>query len=72
LEEITSKRMFATSSRRPEQAKTYALQQTLPRLPVPDLEKSLKAYLKSLVPVLEQKVGYQSVISRGSRSSPAV
>ena len=52
----TTARMFATSRVKPGQAKTYSLQPTLPRLPVPELEKSLEGYLKSLVPVLEQKV----------------
>ena len=55
---ITSARMFALTPRRLEQAKTYALQPTLPRLPVPDLEKSMEQYLKSLIPVLEQKVSF--------------
>lgn len=50
--------MFATTRRRADQPKTYSLQPTLPRLPVPDLEKSLEGYLKSLIPVLEQKVSY--------------
>lgn len=49
-------RMFATSRRRANQPKTYDLQPTLPRLPVPDLEKSLEGYLRSLAPVIEQKV----------------
>lgn len=35
---------------------TYSNQDRLPRLPVPSLEKSLEAYVKSLVPLLEQKV----------------
>lgn len=35
---------------------TYSNQGKLPRLPIPDLDKSLEAYVKSLVPLLEQKV----------------
>lgn len=35
---------------------TYSNQTRLPRLPIPELEKSLEAYVKSLVPLLEQKV----------------
>jgi carnitine O-acetyltransferase len=51
--------MFATSQRH-DQAKTFANQAKLPRLPVPDLDKSLEGYLKSLIPVLEQKVSGRS------------
>jgi len=36
---------------------TMSNQTKLPRLPVPDLDKSMEGYLKSLIPVLEQKVG---------------
>jgi len=39
-----------------QKAKTLSNQSKLPRLPVPDLDKSLEGYLKSLIPVLEQKV----------------
>ena len=35
---------------------TYSNQTKLPRLPIPDLEKSLESYVTSLVPILEQKV----------------
>lgn len=49
-------RMVATSAPRKQQAKTFAYQDKLPRLPVPDLEKSLEGYVKSLTPILEQKV----------------
>ena len=51
-----AKRMLATSAYRSDQPKTFSNQPKLPRLPVPDLEKSLDGYLKSLIPVLEQKV----------------
>ncbi|KAL7423876.1 hypothetical protein Q5752_001461 [Cryptotrichosporon argae] len=46
--------MFALHPPRAGQPKTFALQRTLPRLPVPPLEDSVGAYLKSLRPVLEQ------------------
>nr|XP_018260190.1 carnitine acetyltransferase [Kwoniella dejecticola CBS 10117]OBR82348.1 carnitine acetyltransferase [Kwoniella dejecticola CBS 10117] len=46
--------MFALSAHRKEQPKTFSNQSKLPRLPVPDLEKSLEGYLKSLEPILEQ------------------
>jgi len=45
---------------------TYRFQSKIPRLPVPDLEKSMEAYVKSLVPLLEQKVG--SVNTRGGKA----
>ena len=51
----TQRAMFATCQKR-DQAKTFSNQAKLPRLPVPDLDKSLEGYLKSLIPVLEQKV----------------
>nr|XP_019003669.1 carnitine acetyltransferase [Kwoniella mangroviensis CBS 8507]OCF67130.1 carnitine acetyltransferase [Kwoniella mangroviensis CBS 8507] len=47
-------RMFALSAHRRDQPKTFSNQSKLPRLPVPDLEKSLEGYLKSLGPILEQ------------------
>nr|XP_019009266.1 carnitine acetyltransferase [Kwoniella pini CBS 10737]OCF48047.1 carnitine acetyltransferase [Kwoniella pini CBS 10737] len=46
--------MFALSSYRKEQPKTFSNQSILPRLPIPDLEKSLEGYVKSLGPILEQ------------------
>ena len=46
-----SRRSTSTAS-----VKTFSNQTKLPRLPVPDLEKSLEGYLKSLIPLLEQKV----------------
>lgn len=49
--------MFAASTYRSDQPKTFENQSKLPRLPVPDLEASLEGYLKSLGPVLEEKVG---------------
>lgn len=50
---------------------TMSNQTKLPRLPVPDLDKSMEGYLKSLIPVLEQKVGtfpdqYEALILMGS------
>jgi carnitine O-acetyltransferase len=48
--------MFALSSHRKDQPKTFSNQSKLPRLPVPDLDKSLEGYMKSLMPVIEQKV----------------
>lgn len=52
----TAARMFSLSAHRANQPKTFSNQNKLPRLPVPDLEKSLEGYLKSLAPLLEQKV----------------
>ncbi|ORY34657.1 Choline/Carnitine o-acyltransferase-domain-containing protein [Naematelia encephala] len=57
LREHIPRRMFASTSfaSNEPRPKTFSQQHRLPRLPVPDLEKSLEAYVKSLVPVLEQK-----------------
>jgi hypothetical protein len=55
-------RMVATSAPRNNQAKTFAYDDKLPRLPVPDLENSLKGYVQSLTPVLEQKVSCVATI----------
>lgn len=52
-----SRRMFAASTYRDNQLKTFENQSKLPRLPVPDLEASLEGYLQSLGPLLEEKVG---------------
>ena len=49
-------RMFALSAYRSSQPKTLANQDKLPMLPIPELEQTLQGYLKSLSPVLEQKV----------------
>ncbi|KAK8849764.1 hypothetical protein IAR55_005100 [Kwoniella newhampshirensis] len=46
--------MFSLSAHRRDQPKTFSNQSKLPRLPVPELEKSLEGYVKSLVPLLEQ------------------
>ncbi|WWD20394.1 hypothetical protein CI109_104870 [Kwoniella shandongensis] len=46
--------MFSLSAHRRDQPKTFSNQSKLPRLPVPDLEKSLEGYVKSLIPLLEQ------------------
>ncbi|RXK39702.1 carnitine acetyltransferase [Tremella mesenterica] len=51
--------MFALSSISHGQPKTFSNQDVLPRLPVPGLDQSLQAYLKSLTPLLEQKLTYQ-------------
>jgi hypothetical protein len=48
-----------------EQAKAFSNQSNLPRLPVPDLEQSLKGYLESLKPILEQKVSL-NVMKQGA------
>jgi hypothetical protein len=53
-----SLRLLSTKPTRHEATtSTYGNQSKVPRLPVPDLEKSMEAYVKSLVPLLEQKVG---------------
>ena len=52
----STSQMFSTSSYRQDQPKTFSNQNKLPRLPIPELDKSLEGYLKSLAPVLEQKV----------------
>ena len=54
----SSFQMFSSSSYRQDQPKTFSNQGKLPRLPIPELDKSLEGYLKSLAPVLEQKVGF--------------
>jgi carnitine O-acetyltransferase len=54
--------MFSLSAYRTNQPKTFSNQSKLPRLPVPDLNKSLEAYLKSLIPLLEQKVAIPNPI----------
>lgn len=60
-----SRRMFAASTYRINQPKTFENQSKLPRLPVPDLEASLEGYLKSLGPLLEEKVGSCFVLFLG-------
>lgn len=40
---------------------TFSNQDKLPRLPIPDLEKALEGYLKSLIPLIEQKYGAENV-----------
>ncbi|KAK4687387.1 hypothetical protein P7C73_g2745, partial [Tremellales sp. Uapishka_1] len=54
--------MFSLTPFRKSQPKTFSNQAKLPRLPVPALETSLDGYLKSLVPVLEQKASPPSMI----------
>lgn len=53
----TRSRCLTTSTvSRGDTVKTFQHQSSLPRLPVPDLEKALEAYVKSLIPVMEQRV----------------
>lgn len=68
----TQARMVATSAPRKNQAKTFAYQEKLPRLPVPDLEQSLQGYIKSLTPVLEQKVRFHMHVLRECGSDSVV
>ncbi|KAL1412564.1 hypothetical protein Q8F55_000311 [Vanrija albida] len=49
--------MVSTTAPKKSPARTFEYQDKLPRLPVPDLEKSLEGYIKSIVPLLEQKYG---------------
>jgi len=49
-------RMLSSLPDKPTSTSTYANQSKVPRLPIPDLEGSMEAYVKSLVPLLEQKV----------------
>lgn len=58
---ITRSMLSTTSLRHKEATSTYANQSKVPRLPVPDLDKSMDAYVRSLVPLLEQKVCHISV-----------
>jgi carnitine O-acetyltransferase len=50
--------MVSSSAPRPQ--KTFANQDKLPRLPIPDLDKSLDRYVRSLIPLIEQKVSYKA------------
>ena len=47
--------MFALSTRRPDQARTFDFARALPKLPVPPLGASLERYVRSLEPVLVQQ-----------------
>ena len=49
-------RLLSASASVSEHAKTYSNQDRLPRLPIPELDKTMEAYVKSLAPLLEQKV----------------
>lgn len=40
---------------------TFANQDKLPRLPIPELDKALEVYLKSLQPLLEQRVSHHQL-----------
>lgn len=52
--------MFAHTGPRSKD-KTFANQDKLPRLPVPDLDKALEGYVKSLIPLIEAKYGPENV-----------
>jgi hypothetical protein len=49
-------RLLSTTPAKTPSTSTFANQSKVPRLPIPDLEKSMEVYVKSLVPLLEQKV----------------
>ena len=44
--------------------KTFSNQHEIPRLPVPDLEGSLEGYIRSLQPVIEQRVSPECTETR--------
>jgi carnitine O-acetyltransferase len=56
-------RTLSSLSDKPTSTSTYANQSQIPRLPIPDLESSMESYVKSLVPLLEQKVRQDSEMS---------
>ena len=64
---MNATRSMATLASGEEKVKTLSNQNKLPRLPVPDLDKSLQGYLKSVIPVLEQKVSRKDDLAQGSR-----
>lgn len=64
---MNATRSMATLASGEEKVKTLSNQNKLPRLPVPDLDKSLQGYLKSVIPVLEQKVSRKGDPAQGSR-----
>ncbi|OCF34330.1 carnitine acetyltransferase [Kwoniella heveanensis BCC8398] len=59
--------MFALSTRRAQQPKTFSNQDKLPRLPVPDLETTLEGYLRSLGPLLEQTYGASALANEAEK-----
>lgn len=52
----SSRLLSTTPAKTSPSTSTYANQSKIPRLPIPDLEKSMDTYVKSLVPLLEEKV----------------
>lgn len=73
LRRVQLMRSFNTAVNSVESRTTmFSNQDKLPRLPVPDLEKSLEAYVGSLVPLLEQKVRHARPGPADGSSTPAV
>ena len=52
---------MSTTASESTQVNTFVNQNKLPRLPIPDLEKSTQGYVKSLIPVLEQNVSHSTL-----------
>lgn len=64
--------MVSTTAPKKTPARTFEYQDKLPRLPVPDLDKSLEGYIKSIVPLLEQKVCLWGVVCAADALTRAV